>query len=94
MFLQQDSNGGNLNGLPPEDQIVPGKDGSNSSLKCYYCHEWGNISNNFPQINPDSFCGGGGGRGGGSLTGGRSGDGLLQIRFGFDQNTDLMIPSS
>ena len=28
MFLQQDSNRGNSNGCPPEDKLVPGKDGS------------------------------------------------------------------
>ena len=28
MLLQQDSNGVNSNGFPPEDQLVPGKDGS------------------------------------------------------------------
>ena len=34
MLLQQDSNGGNLNGCPPEDKLMPGKDGSTCSLEC------------------------------------------------------------
>ena len=93
MFLQKDTNGGNLNGCSPEDHLVPKKDGSTCSLECYYFHEWLHISNNFPQINPDHVCGRGGRRGGGACTGGRSGTGLLQTRVGFAQNTDGMIPS-
>ena len=94
MFLQQDINGGNLNGFPPEDHILPGKDGSTFSLEYYYCHEWGHISNNPPQIPPDRVCGGGGGRGGGACTGGKYGTGMLQISIGFAQNTDRIIPNS
>ena len=32
MFLQKDSNGGNSNDGPPEDHLVPGRDGSTLSL--------------------------------------------------------------
>ena len=32
MFLQQDSNVGNLNGFPPEDKRVTGKDSSTCSI--------------------------------------------------------------
>ena len=77
MLLQQDSNIVNLNGCPPEDQLMPGKDGSTCSLECYYCHEWGHISNNCPKIPPDRVRGGGGGRSGGALTVRRSGTGLF-----------------
>ena len=60
MLLKQDINGGNLNGYPPEDQIFPSKYGSTCYLEFYCCHEWVNISNNFPQIPPDRVLGGGG----------------------------------
>ena len=85
MFLKQEAN---LNGCPPEDQFVPSKDGLTFSLECSYCHEWGNIANNFPQISSYCVRGGGGGHGGGARTGGRSGTLLLLISVGFSQNTN------
>ena len=94
MFLQHDSNGGHSNGYSPEDQFVPGKDVSKFSLECYYCNEWGHVSNDFHQIPPNRGHGGGGGRGEGASTGGRSGTGMLHIHVFFAQNADGMIPSS
>ena len=91
MFLQQQDNS---NGFPPEDQLVPGKYGSNFSLEFYYCHEWGHISNDFPQITYDRVRGGNGRRGGGAYTDGISGTGLLHICVGLAQNTDEMITIS
>ena len=43
MFLQQDSNGGNSNGCPPDYKIVTMKDGSAWFIEWYYCREWGHI---------------------------------------------------
>ena len=83
-----------MNGCTPEYQIVPRKDGSTCSLELYYCHEWGHIPNNFPQIPPDRIHGRGGGHGGGSGTGGRSGTGMLHIRVRFDHDNDGIILSS
>ena len=74
MFLQQEVSS---NSFPPEDQLVPGKDGSTCSLEYYFCNGWGHISNHFPQITSDHFRGGGGGSGGGAHTVVRSGTGLL-----------------
>ena len=48
-----------------------GKYGSTLFLECYYCHKWGHILNNLPQIPPYRVRGGGGIRGGGARTGGR-----------------------
>ena len=59
MLLQQEENS---NGCPPGDQLVPGKYGPTCSPEYYYFHEWGNISNDWPQITSDSVRGGGGGR--------------------------------
>ena len=94
MFLQQDINKVNSNGFPPEDQIVPGKDGSTWCLELYYFYEWGHISNNCPQIPYDRVRDRGGGSGGGAHTGRISYSRLLHFRVFFAQHADGIIPRS
>ena len=77
MFLQQNSNVVDSNGCPPEDALLPRRYGSTWYLECYYCHEWGNISNNWPQIPTDCVRGGGSGHGEVTRNVGRSSTVLL-----------------
>ena len=70
------------------NSAVPGRDGTTlEDIQCWNCHCWGHYSHNCTEERRNS-------RGGGGNSSGRQGAGFLQIRVGFAQGEDPVIPKS